>query len=229
LRYADTGDVLSGLQLATTTGAAATAGTHAITASNATAGNYGVVYLPGVLSVTPAVLTYTATPATQVTGAPAPSYTGSVSGFVYGESVATATTGALAFTTTATPASPAGTYAIDGSGLIAVNYTFVQAPLNATALVVQAAAVTPSVANPMTALLATLTADRPDMVRNVTFETSDVYTNNIGAPRVCIATGSFTGGTDTADALGLEWSRVRVSPNLSNCLSMGTRNSCQDF
>lgn len=229
--YDDTRDVITGLQLATVTGAAATAGTHAITASNATAANYVVQYQPGLLSVSPAVLTYTATPATQVAGAAPRTYDGSVGGFVYGESAATATTGALAFTSTATAASPAGTYAINGSGLAAVNYTFVQAPLNATALLIQAATVAPPpVVDPMNELLAAVSEDRPSMARNVTFETSDVYANNIGAPRVCIATGSFAGSAgDVADALGMEWSRVRVSPNLSNCLSMGTRNSCQDF
>ncbi len=49
----------------------------------------------------------------------------------------TATAGALVFTTPATIESELGLYPITGSGLSAVNYVFVQAPENATALTVQ--------------------------------------------------------------------------------------------
>ena len=57
-----------------------------------------------------------------------------------GETQGSATTGSLAFVTPATSASPAGTYAIDGSGLTATNYTFTQAAGNATALTLNAVA-----------------------------------------------------------------------------------------
>ena len=88
-------------------------------------------------SVTPATLTYAANPADKVVGAPLPPFSGTVSGFVAGESQATATTGSLVFSTPALPASPAGLYAIQGGGLTATNYVFNQAPGNATALTVR--------------------------------------------------------------------------------------------
>jgi hypothetical protein len=44
--------------------------------------------------------------------------------------------GTLVFTSAATPTSLAGSYAIDGSGLSAANYTFVQDPASATALTI---------------------------------------------------------------------------------------------
>jgi autotransporter-associated beta strand protein len=87
-------------------------------------------------TVTQATLTYVANPAFRLVGAANPTFSGTVTGFVNGETQAGATTGTLAFTTTATTSSPAGSYPIDGSGLLAANYTFVQAAANATALTI---------------------------------------------------------------------------------------------
>jgi hypothetical protein len=83
--------------------------------------------------------------ATSVTidqGAPIPVLTGMVTGFVNGDSLASATTGTLIFTTAATSSSPPGVYAINGSGLSANhgNYIFVQDPGNATALTINTVA-----------------------------------------------------------------------------------------
>ena len=89
-------------------------------------------------------LTYTATPASRAYGAANPAFSGTVTGFLGGDNQANATTGTLAFTTPATPASSMGTYAINGSGLTANNgnYGFVQAGGNATALTITPAPVT---------------------------------------------------------------------------------------
>jgi hypothetical protein len=89
-------------------------------------------------TINPATLTYVADPASRNAGDPNPPFTGTVTGFVAGETLATATTGTLAFASPATVTSPAGQYPIDGSGLTANNgnYLFVQAPGNATALTV---------------------------------------------------------------------------------------------
>jgi hypothetical protein len=59
-----------------------------------------------------------------------------VTGFVGGETLATATTGTLGFVTPATQSSLEGQYAINGTGLTASNgnYVFAQAAPNATAL-----------------------------------------------------------------------------------------------
>src|SRR5579862_1083294 len=89
-------------------------------------------------NITPATLTYTATPASRAYGASNPAFTGTVTGFVGTDNQGNATTGILTFTSPATTSSPAGSYAINGSGLTANNnnYTFVQAAGNATALTV---------------------------------------------------------------------------------------------
>ena len=87
--------------------------------------------------ITAATLTYVALPSTQTGGVAFPTnFPGTVTGFISGENQGNATTGTLVFSTTATPASPPGSYAIDGSGLTANhdNYVFVQAAGNATAL-----------------------------------------------------------------------------------------------
>ncbi|MEF7614418.1 YDG domain-containing protein [Aquincola sp. MAHUQ-54] len=79
-------------------------------------------------------LTYTADALTLPAGSALPALTGSVSGFIEGENLGNATSGTLRFTTPATTASPAGSYAIDGGGLVAANYRFEQAEGNAVAL-----------------------------------------------------------------------------------------------
>jgi filamentous hemagglutinin family protein len=215
-RYGDTGSVVSGLTLNTATGAVAGAGTHPIVASNASAANYAITFVPGVLSVDQAVLSYIATPATQFQSTPGHPLGGTVTGFVYNDTAANATTGALTFTSSVTPLSAPGTYAVQGSGLSSANYRFVQAESNGTALTV----------------LPTPAELRPTVIRDVTFESSNVYEKNFGTPRLCVGTGPLdTGsmGVDGNDVLAVEWSRVRVSPNLSNCLGLGQRNSCSDF
>jgi filamentous hemagglutinin family protein len=89
---------------------------------------------PNALSVNPATLTYIANAVSINLGQSIPPLTGTVTGFVNGESLASgATTGTLTFATLVTGAAP-GSFAINGSGLSAANYIFVQAPGNAMAL-----------------------------------------------------------------------------------------------
>jgi filamentous hemagglutinin family protein len=85
-------------------------------------------------SITPLTLSYVADPQSSNSLSPLPVLTGRVTGFLGGETQANATTGTLTWTTPATSTSPAGSYAVNGSGLSAANYTFTQAPGNATAL-----------------------------------------------------------------------------------------------
>ncbi|MBC7726795.1 MAG: caspase family protein, partial [Microbacteriaceae bacterium] len=105
--------------------------------AGADAGNYRLgttASQSGSAAITPAPLRYLADPASTVSGQPLPALTGTVTGFVNGESLASATTGNLQFSTAAVPASPPGPYAVAGSGLAALNYRFSQAPGNASAL-----------------------------------------------------------------------------------------------
>ncbi|MGD1085246.1 MAG: Ig-like domain repeat protein, partial [Verrucomicrobiota bacterium] len=97
-------------------------------------------------TVNQATLTYVANPVSRLLGATNPVLSGVVTGFVNGETQAGATTGTLAFVTTAATSSPAGSYPIDGSGLLASNYTFVQAAGNATALTIATTATTTTIA-----------------------------------------------------------------------------------
>jgi hypothetical protein len=72
-----------------------------------------------------------------------------VSGFVNKESQSSATTGTLAWTTPANSASGAGSYAINGSGLSADNYSFSQAVENFTALtIIQSVSIVPVINSP---------------------------------------------------------------------------------
>jgi filamentous hemagglutinin family protein len=114
------------------------------TLSGAGAGNYVLTQPIGlVANITPATLTYDATPASRTAGQSPTGLSGSVSGFVAGETPANAAAGTLAWTTPANAASRAGQYAIDGSGLTAANYVFVEASGNANALTLQPVAVPP--------------------------------------------------------------------------------------
>ena len=85
-------------------------------------------------SITPATLTYLADPALLLSGAPFPTFTGTVNGFLGGDSVANATTGTAAYQAGVATSALPGVYAINGSGLSAANYVFVQDSRNAQAL-----------------------------------------------------------------------------------------------
>jgi hypothetical protein len=124
------------------TGKSVTANGLSVTGSNGAAAVYGYQLPASTASanigeITPATLTYVANTASRERGDPN-ILSGSVTGFVGGETLAAATSGALDFTSPATQSSLEGQYAINGGGLIANNgnYVFVQAPGNATALTV---------------------------------------------------------------------------------------------
>lgn len=114
-------------------------GLHSITATYAGDGIYlasGSSVLTN--TVTPATLTYVANSAIMTYGSGVPALSGLVGGFVGTDTQASATTGILAFTTTAGPSNGPGSYPIIGSGLTANNYTFAQAVGNGTALTINA-------------------------------------------------------------------------------------------
>ncbi len=111
-----------------------------IGATGTDAGNYSFNNTATTLAnIDKATLTYVATPNTMTAGT-TPSLTGNVTGFVAGENLASATTGGLQWTTAGNTTQP-GTYDITGSGLTAINYLFVQAAANPTALTVQAGSI----------------------------------------------------------------------------------------
>lgn len=113
-----------------TTAASATSpvGDYPITCTTGTltASNYTFTFQTGLLTVTPKTLRVKAANKTQIYGAEAPVLTVNYSGFANGETLETSgVTGDPECTTTATPASPVGTYPItcDPGTLEATNYT----------------------------------------------------------------------------------------------------------
>ena len=110
LQNGETPSVVTGLSLFAPTGAAATVtgSPHPITASGASAANYTISYVDGLLTVTPRPISIAADPQTKVYGQPDPALTYGIggAGLVYGDVL----TGAL--TRVAGEAVAAGPYAI---------------------------------------------------------------------------------------------------------------------
>ena len=121
LYYGDTYSVITGVSLSTTTGAAATAGTHAITATGGTASNYAIADVNGTLTVSQASLTVTANNQSKVYGAADPTLTYTPSGTLYYGDTYSVITGVSLSTATGAAAS-AGIHTITASGGTAANY-----------------------------------------------------------------------------------------------------------
>lgn len=114
--------VLSGaLSCASNSNAASSVGAYTITCSGLTSNSYSIVFVPGVLTITPAPLTIAANNATRLYGANNPAFIVSYTGFVSGDTPA-ALSGALSCSSTATPSSSVGPYAIACGGLTSSNY-----------------------------------------------------------------------------------------------------------
>ncbi len=122
LYYTDTYSVVSGVVLSTTTGSAATAGTHPITATGGTAANYTITFVPGTLTVSPAPLTVTADNKSKVCGGTDPSLTYTPSGTLYYGDQYSVISGVVLSTATGAAAT-VGTHPITATGGTAANYT----------------------------------------------------------------------------------------------------------
>lgn len=140
------------LNFSTLASAATNVGTYAITGSGLTADDGNYVFSQAAanataLAINPATLTYLADLKSRFYGDVNPTLTGTVTGFKNGETIASATTGTLTFTTPAIVTTNVGTSSIVGSGLSAANYAFVQALANATALTINQRGITLSADN----------------------------------------------------------------------------------
>jgi hypothetical protein len=102
-------------------------GTYPITPGNGIDPNYTFVYVPGILTITPATATVTATDETMTYGGIVPALGVTYSGFIGSDNASSLTTPATA-TTAATSASATGTYPITAAGAVDSNYTFTYAP-----------------------------------------------------------------------------------------------------
>lgn len=120
----ETGAVLDTAPTASTTATAASnVGTAAITVAGGLDNNYNFNYLPGTLTINPAVVTVTADPIVTILGQ-IPVFTVSFLGLKLGQDPSTL--GTPLFITSAPPGfDHRGTYTITPSGLSSSNYTFV--------------------------------------------------------------------------------------------------------
>jgi filamentous hemagglutinin family protein len=118
-------------------------------------GNYSITgQASTAANITPATLTYAATPATFLVGQVPALLSGSVMGLVGGDTLAGVTSGTVTWSSPATAASGAGQYAISGGGLAATNYVLAQAPGNASALTLAQATAPARVLHVLSALQA---------------------------------------------------------------------------
>jgi Ca2+-binding RTX toxin-like protein len=118
--------------LATTATASSSVASYPITQGTLTSTNYAITFVGANLSVTTATVTVTADAKSKVYGAGLPALTFTTSALVNGDSLATAFSGAL--TTTATASSSVASYPITQGNLSATNYaiTYVGANLIVT-------------------------------------------------------------------------------------------------
>ena len=95
-------------------GAHPSVGSYAIqiSAGTLTAANYTFAFVPGTLTVTPAILTLMPNPQEMAMGGAVPALTYFATGLVGGDTLANATSGAPVLSTAATPQSPPGNYPI---------------------------------------------------------------------------------------------------------------------
>ncbi len=124
----DTAASLTTPPAATTTATASSnAGSYPINVSGASGPNYTITFQAGTLTITPVPLTVTADDQTKAYGAPLPTLSVHYTGFVNGDTAASLTTAPTA-TTSATAASPVGSYPITPAGATSPNYTITFVP-----------------------------------------------------------------------------------------------------
>lgn len=183
-----------------TTGAAqgSNVGTYAINQGSLSAGsNYTITYTGANFAITPATLTYVADPVSRFANTANPVFSGSVTGFLLKDTLASATTGSLSFTSAATAQSAPGLYGIVGSGLSAGNYVFVQAPANAVALTI----------NPATTEAASRTVSQNTVANNTQSSVGDIRaassSNDVDPAEIIDRTGASERGKPNDTPQGL--------------------------
>lgn len=145
----DSASAVTGAPLITCAASSASpTGSYPITPSQGTlsAANYSFTFTAGTLTVIPAMLTVTANSQSMTYAGSMPALTYAITGFLHGDTVASAVSGTPVLATTATSQSAAGNYLITASSgtLKAANYSF--AMVNGT-LSVQKAPLTITPAN----------------------------------------------------------------------------------
>ena len=111
----------------TTATSSSPVGTYPSSCSGAVDSKYNISYVDGTVGVTPVPLVITASSGTMIVGGTVPTIAPSYSGFVGTDTAASLTT-APTCTTTATTASPVGTYPSSCSGAVDPNYAISYVP-----------------------------------------------------------------------------------------------------
>jgi hypothetical protein len=164
------------------------------------AGNYRLIQPTGLVAdITPAMLTYTAFPASFVAGQTPSGLSGTLSGFVSADNQANAAAGTLDWTTTATGDSKPGYFPIDGGGLKAMNYLFIQAPGDAIAL--------------------TLQSGSPPLIPSVILPLS-------GPDAAMLVQAQTAAGTLDADLLSSQTNMQQAPPVLNRDLALAQSTDC---
>jgi FtsP/CotA-like multicopper oxidase with cupredoxin domain len=122
----DTITSLGPLVCSTTATQGSPAGTYPTTCSGAVNANYAITYVNGTVTITNTSVTITASSQVVPYGSPVAGVTPTILGLVPPDTVASL--GPLVCTTTATQASPVGTYPTSCSGAVNSNYTFTYVP-----------------------------------------------------------------------------------------------------
>jgi gliding motility-associated-like protein len=173
-------------------------GTYPITVSSGSDNNYDLVYSPGTLAITKAIVTATASNATRVYGAANPLFAIVYSGFLNGENFSVLDTAPIT-STIAGLGSSVGTYPITVSGGVDNNYDFMYVPGNLT---ITKATVTVTadnktrvynVANPSFTIVYTgfVNGDTSgDIDVTPTATTTAILTSNVGTYPITVSGGS---------------------------------------
>ncbi len=124
----ETAEITGAAAVSTTANTASPVGAYALAVSPGTlaAVNYTFVYVNGTLTVNRAPLTITADNKSMTAGSPLPAFSASYSG-LQGTDTSAVVSG-VTLTTTATSASPTGSYPITVNGGVAANYTITRVP-----------------------------------------------------------------------------------------------------
>ena len=196
----DAASSTTGAAALSSVGVDANAGTHAIAAAIGTLKNdynYGFTFEAGTLTVNKKALAFAIDNASRTYGAANPSFNGTLTGFVNGDTDAVVSN--IVYDTLATAASNAGTYDIDATGFTATNYTL--GTVTKGTLTVNKADLVVGVndasriygdANPTFTLSGTglLNDDTIDVVTGHSFDTTATASSDVGDYTV-----SVTGGT----------------------------------
>ena len=196
--------------------------------SGAATANYSITVNPGTLTITRAtgVVTVTANDASRTYGAPNPVFTSTVTGALNGD------TFTITYTTTATAASPLGTYPITPiiSGPNAANYTVV--PVNGTLtvtpspLTVAANNTSRSYDTPNPTFTSTITGLFNGDTVNVVYATTATLTSPVGTyPIVPTASGAALSNYALTTTNGT----LTVTPSAATPLTVAVNNSTRSF